>query len=416
MYCGSCMRDNTLVGALNKLGHDSLLIPTYTPIRTDEDDASQKRVFFGGINVFLQQKSWLFRKTPWLLDRLLDYPRLLKYVSRFAVRTPYSVLGALTISMLKGEDGFQKKELAKLVEYLRDEVKPQAILLTNALLSGILPALKVALGVPVLVTLQGDDIFLEALPEKDRRDCIALIAKNLQFATATISTSQFYADFMADYLDIASVPSHVVYPGINLKGHAEQVRTPTGEPHRIGYFARIAPEKGFHNLVDAFVRLRQTPGTPKVLLRASGWLGENNRPYFEQQVKKLAAAGLLEDFEHVESKDHVAKVRFLQSVDVLSVPTTYREPKGLYVLEAWANGLPVVQPAHGSFPELIELTGAGALVPPNDPAALADTLLKTLTDAEHHQKMSRLGFSAVRDRFTAERMAKETVAVLEKYV
>lgn len=415
MYCGSCMRDNTLVAALNKIGHDSLLIPTYTPIRTDEDDASQKRVFFGGINVFLQQKSWLFRKTPWLLDRLVDHPRLLKYVSRFAVRTPYSVLGALTVSMLKGEDGFQKKELAKLVEYLRDEVKPDVILLTNALLSGILPALKVALNVPVLVTLQGDDIFLEALPEKDRRDCIALIAKNLQFATATISTSRFYAEFMADYLGIAAVPGHVVYPGINLKGHAEHVRPPTGEPYRVGYFARIAPEKGFHNLVDAFIHLRQTPGTPKALLRASGWLGENNRPYFEQQVKKLAAAGLLDDFEHVESKDHAAKVRFLQSVDVLSVPTTYREPKGLYVLEAWANGLPVVQPAHGSFPELIALTGAGALVPPNDPAALAEALVKTLTDAEQHQKMSRLGFAAVRDRFTAERMARETVAVLEKY-
>ncbi|QEL16965.1 glycosyltransferase family 4 protein [Limnoglobus roseus] len=416
MYCGSCMRDNTLVGALNKIGHDALLIPTYTPIRTDEDDSSQKRVFFGGINVFLQQKSWLFRKTPWLLDRLLDYPRLLKWVSRFAVRTPYSVLGALTVSMLKGEDGFQKKELAKLVAYLRDDVKPDVILLTNALLSGILPALKVALSVPVLVTLQGDDIFLDALPEKDRGACVDLIRENLMFATATISTSRFYADHMNEYLGIHDVPSHVVYPGINLKGHGEQGRVlPTGGPYRVGYFARIAPEKGFHNLVDAFIHLRQTPGTPKVLLKASGWLGENNRGYFEQQVKKLAAAGLTDDFEHVESKDHAAKVRFLQSVDVLSVPTTYREPKGLYVLEAWANGLPVVQPAHGSFPELIEMTGAGHLVPPNDPAALAAALVTTLTDAELHQKMSRLGLDRVRDRFTAERMAKETVAVLEKY-
>ncbi len=417
MYCGSCMRDNTLVAALNKLGHDSLLIPTYTPIRTDEEDGSQKRVFFGGINVFLQQKSWLFRKTPWLLDRLVDQPRLLRWVSRFAVRTPYSTLGALTVSMLKGEHGYQRKELEKLVAFLRDDVKPDVILLTNALLSGILPALKAALGVPILVTLQGDDIFLEALPEKDRAACIALIRDNLQSATATIATSRFYAESMADYLGIPAVPRHVVYPGLNLLGHSEQDRVlPADGLFRVGYFARIAPEKGFHNLVDAFIHLRQTPGVPRMVLKASGWLGENNRAYFEQQVKKLAAAGLLKDFAHIDSPDHAAKVRFLQSVDVLSVPTTYREPKGLYVLEAWANGLPVVQPAHGSFPELIAMTGAGHLVPPNDPPALAAALLDALTDAVRHGEMSRRGRAAVKEHFTAERMARETLAVLDQYV
>src|SRR5437762_1513939 len=69
MYCGSCMHDNTLVAALHQLGHDAILLPTYTPLRTDEEDISQQRVFFGGINVYLQQKSGLFRHTPWFLDR-----------------------------------------------------------------------------------------------------------------------------------------------------------------------------------------------------------------------------------------------------------------------------------------------------------------------------------------------------------
>src|SRR5207249_7617003 len=100
MYCGSCMHDNTLAAALTRLGHDVLLVPTYTPIRTDEIDVSQKRVFFGGINVYLQQKLSLFRHTPWFLDRLLDAPRLLRWVSRFAVKTQAAELGELTISML----------------------------------------------------------------------------------------------------------------------------------------------------------------------------------------------------------------------------------------------------------------------------------------------------------------------------
>src|SRR5688500_17109676 len=149
MYCGSCMRDNTLVAALSKLGHDVLLVPTYTPIRTDEEDVSQGRVFFGGINVYLQQKSRLFRWTPWFLDRLFDFRRLLNWVSRFAMSTRAELLGELTLTMLQGEQGKQKKEIAKLVRYLKNDVKPGLINLTNALLAGMVPALKRELGVPV---------------------------------------------------------------------------------------------------------------------------------------------------------------------------------------------------------------------------------------------------------------------------
>src|SRR5687767_15109102 len=130
MYCGSCMKDNTLTAALQKLGHDAILIPTYTPIRTDEDDVSQSRVFLGGINVYLQQKSRVFRHTPRFLDRLLDFPRLLRWAGRFAVRTPADRLGDLTISMLRGRDGNQRKEIANLVAWLAREFRPDVILLT----------------------------------------------------------------------------------------------------------------------------------------------------------------------------------------------------------------------------------------------------------------------------------------------
>src|SRR2546421_11467882 len=159
MFCGSCLHDNTLVAALIAQGHDALLIPTYTPIRTDEPDVSQKRVFFGGINVFLQQKLAFFRHTPWLLDRLLDAPRLLRWVSRFAVKTQAERLGDLTISMLKGEHGYQRKELAKLARWLATEHRPEIITLTNGLLSGLVPEIKRQVGVPIICVLQGDDIY-----------------------------------------------------------------------------------------------------------------------------------------------------------------------------------------------------------------------------------------------------------------
>jgi glycosyltransferase involved in cell wall biosynthesis len=415
MYCGSCMHDNTLVAALAAQGHDALLIPTYTPIRTDEADVSQKRIFFGGINVYLQQKLALFRHTPWLLDRLLDAPRLLRWVSRFAVRTQAEELGDLTISMLKGEHGYQRKEVAKLARWLAAEICPEIINLTNALLSGLVHEVKRQIRAPILCTLQGDDIYLESLPEPYRSQALALIRDHCREIDGFIATSAYYADFMTDYFGIPRPRIHVIYPGLNLNGHGPR-RSNQDPPYTIGYFARICPEKGLHILAEAFRLLHQTPGTPPCRLRVSGWLGENNRPYLDNIRRRLEEAGLAEHFEHTESPDHASKVRFLQSLDVLSVPTTYREPKGLYILEALANGVPVVQPRHGSFPELIGATDGGLLVQPEDPEDLARGLRQLLENVAHREELGRKGKDAVHQRFHAERMAQETVAVYRKYL
>ena len=416
MYCGSCMKDNTLASALIQQGHDALLIPTYTPIRTDEEDVSQGKIFFGGINVYLQQKSWLFRQTPWIFDRLLNFRWLLNWVSPLAQRTKYETLGGLTISMLQGSHGKQRKELDKLISYLKTEVQPEVILLSNVLLSGLVPTLKQALGVPMLALLQGDDIFLEALPPPEQAKCIELIAANGRDMDGYFATCGYYADFMAGYLKLPRDRMHVVYPGLNLKGYGEARAFRTEPPFVIGYFARICREKGFHNLAAAFRRLRQMPGTPPCKLRISGWLGENHRKYFEDEMAKLRAAGLGDDVEHVECPSHADKTRFFQGIDILSVPTTYREPKGLYILEALANGVPVVQPAHGSFPELIEATGGGLLVEPENPAALAAGLQRLLTDTALRLQCGEKGKAAVSTGFSAQAMATNTMAVLKQYV
>src|SRR5262245_56753272 len=219
MYCGSCMKDNTLVAALGKLGHDALLIPTYTPIRTDEEDVSHQRVFLGGINVYLQQKSRLFRHTPRLFDRLLDIRRLLHWVSPLAQRTRTDRLGNMAISMLQRREGRQHKEIGKMVDWLTKDFRPDVVLLTNVLLSGLVPALKAAWDGPVLATLQGDDIFLEALGPDDRSRCVELIRRNCEPLEGYLVTSRYYADFMSGYLGLPRDRMHVVYPGINLKGH-----------------------------------------------------------------------------------------------------------------------------------------------------------------------------------------------------
>lgn len=416
MYCGSCMHDNTLAAALLAAGHDVLLVPTYTPIRTDEPDMSQRRIFFGGINVYLQQKLALFRHTPWTLDRVLDAPGLLRWVSRFAVKTQAQELAELTLSMLRGKQGHQSKEVDKLVQWLATDVRPEIVNVTAMLLGGMVPELKRRLGVPVLITLQGDDIFLDSLPEPYRAEALGLIHDFCGLIDGFLATSAYYADYMADYFRIKREHIHVVYPGLNLAGHGGRRASAPNGVCTIGYFARICPEKGLHVLAEAFRLLQQTPGVPPCRLRVAGWLGENNRPYFEDIKRRIREWGLEERFAYEEAPDHASKVRFLQSLDVLSVPTTYREPKGLYVLEAWANGVPVVQPRHGSFPELIEATGGGLLVKPDDPDDLARGLRQLLQNQAHREELGRKGREAVHSRFQAARMAQETVAVYQKYL
>jgi glycosyltransferase involved in cell wall biosynthesis len=412
MFCGSCVRDNALVAGLRKLGHDALLVPTYTPIRTDDLDLSVGRVFLGGISVYLEQKSALFRVLPRWLTRWLDHPAIIRLATeRAGGGFDYAELAALTESMLAGDHGRQRDEVAELAAWLRAEVRPEVVVLTNALLSGIVPTVAKELGVPILTTLQGDDIFLDALPTDSRRRCVEAIRRNDEHTAGYVATSRFYADHMAGYLGVDRAKVAVVWPGINLTGHGGVTPRPD-RPPTVGYFARICPEKGFQNAVAAFLQLKRLPGMGAAKFRAAGWLGPQHRAFFAEQVRRLDPA----DFEHVDCPDHDSKVRFLQGVDVLSVPTDYREPKGLYLLEAWANGVPVVQPAHGSFPELVEATGGGLLVAPGDPDALAHGLAELLGDEPRRRAMGERANAVVRERFSAAAMAEATVGVLNKHV
>lgn len=418
MFCGSCLRDNAAASALIALGHDALLVPTYTPITTDEQDVSSNRVFLGGVNVYLQNAVWLFRHLPRAVDAVFNSNRLLRWAGKFVGRTDYSKLGGLTLALLKGTHGRAAKEIQKLVDWLAADVKPDVVLMTNVLLSGCVPAIRERLGVPVITTLQGDDVFLDALPEADRRACIALIQENDRHTSRYMATSHDYADYMSQYLGLERKKIGVVYPGLNPKGHGTPTPRPADRPPTLGYFARFAPEKGFHNAVEAFVRLRQRPGLEKLRFLFGGWLGEKYKAYYAEQVKKLHTAGLSSpaDYEHVPAPDLASKVRFFQSIDVLSVPVAFREPKGLYVLEAWANGVPVVQPRSGTFPELIEPTGGGLLYDPAKPDELDSHLAALLLDLPRAAEIGKKGHVGLHERFTARQMAEATVELLERHV
>lgn len=415
MYCGSCLHDNTLASALIGEGHEVALIPTYTPIRTDETDVSIDRVFYGAINVFLEQKSALFRHSPRMVSRLLDSPGLLGWASRRGASVDARELGDMTLSVLQGEDGKQRKELDRLVEWLV-EFQPDIVHLTNSMFLGVAHRIKQALGVPVLCAVQGEDIFLDDLfePHGSRvRETLREKARDVDGFTAT---SSYYVDFMTDYLRIPAEKMHFVPLGLKLDGHGSGKPLEDERPFTIGYLARICPEKGLHDLVEAFKVLTGGVGRDQVRLRIAGYLGERDADYIEHIRNEIRSADIEDSVDYVGEVDRAGKIAFLQALHVLSVPTTYREPKGLYVLEALANGIPVVQPRHGAFPELIEATGGGVLFEPGSVTELADALQALMNDPNTRTRLGRDGKEAVHRDYSDTRMARATLKLYGRYV
>jgi glycosyltransferase involved in cell wall biosynthesis len=404
MYCGSCLRDNALAAELISQGHDVLLLPLYTPVLTDEKNVSQNTVLFGGISVYLQQHVPLFRKTPWWMDRLWDSPWAIKAATHFSVSTDPANLGDLTVSVLQGEDGAQRKELHKLLDWLEHQPKPDIVRLPNSLLIGLARPIKEALNRPICCTLQGEDLFLEGLHPPYRERALDLIRGNLQWVDGFIAVSEYYARFMTDYLQIPEEKMHVVPLGINLEGY-EPSTPKSRERFTIGYFARIAPEKGLHNLCEAYRLLRQRDELPPSRLEVAGYLPSDHRGYLQGLERQMKEWGLGDELQYRGSLDRQEKIEFLHNLDVFSVPSGYREPKGLYLLEAMACGTPVVQPRHGAFPEVVEKTGGGILVEPEDAEALAEGIASIAKDPAMKKELGRKASEGVRSHYSVRQMA-----------
>ncbi|MEP6913244.1 MAG: glycosyltransferase family 4 protein [bacterium] len=415
MYCGSCLRDNALATELISRGHDVTLLPVYTPTLTDEPNVSGEKVFFGGISVYLEQYVPFFRKSPRWLDRLWDSTPMLQLASRRSISTSPKMLGEMTVSMLKAENGFQQKEILKLTEWVRHEKPPDVVSLPYTLLIGLAKPIKEALNRPICCTLQGEDLFLEGLHEPYRSEAKDLIRANVKDVDAFIAVSDYYAEFMPGYLGIPREKIRVVPLGINLQGYEMREREPE-EPFTVGFFARIAPEKGLHVLAEAYRVIRKDGRITNSRLEVAGYLAPEHKAYLSNIERQMKQAGLAEEFHYRGVLDRQQKIAFLRKLDVLSVPATYDEPKGMFLLEAMACGVPLVQPGRGAFTEIIEKTGAGLLVEPDDSEKLAEGILRLFNDPAIAETFGQNGFQKVREHYSVARMADRALEVYEGLV
>jgi glycosyltransferase involved in cell wall biosynthesis len=196
----------------------------------------------------------------------------------------------------------------------------------------------------------------------------------------------------------------VIYNGLNFENY-NRVRQEPQVP-TIGYLARMIHGKGLTTLVRGFIELARRESVPGVRLRVAGAKTSSDDQYVAGLQAKLAKAGLTHRVTWEPNLTFDEKVAFLHEVSVFSVPATYGEAFGLYVVEAQACGLPVVQPQHGAFPELLDLTTGGVLTPSEDVSGLADAFEKVLLDHAHRDDLSVRGRERTRHHFSSEKMAE----------
>lgn len=412
-YCENCLRDLGLVQAMRGLGVDMLMVPLYLPIGGQQGPAQGVPIFFGGINVYLQQKLALFRKTPRWLDRALDSRTLLGWVGRKAGMTNSRVLGETTVSMLQGRDGRQVKELDRLVGWLSMEAeRADVICLSNALLLGLAPALKERLRVPVICLLQDEDGFVDGLGSPYAQQAWDLMHRHASHVDAFVAVSRFYAGLMKEKMDLPGHKVHVIPMGIPV---ARYTAAPgPSEVSTLGFLSRQCPARGLDTLVEAFLLLKRQDRFRSLRLRVSGGKSQADEPFIQGLRSRLAKAGVLGDVTFWTDFSQEAKRGFLAGLTVLSVPEKTAVAYGLYVLEALACGVPVVQPAIGVFPEILGQTGGGVLVRENTAEGLAAALEPLLADREAAHRLGRQGREGVARHYEVAQTAERMVALTQE--
>jgi len=405
MFCGNCFRDNALVSALRAQGHEVTMVPLYLPLTLDEDDQSKGTpIFYNGVNVYLGQGSSLYRRAPGWMRRMIGSERVLKWAATRAGKTRAEDVGDLTISMLRGEEGNQARELSELLGWLKTQPRPDMVCLSNSLLLGLARELRAGLDTPIACLLQNEAPYIDSMPDGLRDEVWAIMAERAKDVDHFIAPSRFYADKMIGRLHLPTDKMSVIHNGINLDGF-EPAKHPPDSP-TLGFFSRMCRDKGLDAVVDAFIALKKTNRIPNLKLRIGGGCGPGDEPFVAELRAKLHAKALLGDVDFHPNVTREEKQAFLRSITALTVPAQFGESFGFYVIEAMAAGVPVVQPRCASFPELIDATGGGITYEPTDRETLAATLEKFLHDPARARDLGQAGRAAVREQFSIDTMAR----------
>ena len=414
-YCGNCLRDSGYTKSLIDLGHDAMMLPIYLPLTLEhgvEEDTNP--IFYGAVNIYLKQNFKLFRKMPKWLERFFNSSPILRYAAKKAGSTRTEGLEEMTISMLNGSRGNQDKELQELIDFLKAHEKPDVVHLSNALLLGLAKQIREQLQIPVVCSLQDEDVWVDAMNDFYQKKVWDLMAERAKDVDAFIAVSDYYASEMKRKMKIPDNKMHVVHIGIVQDLY--KASKPVQNPPVIGYLSRMYKEHGFGLFIDAYIKLKEKSGFSDVKLKLSGGMTADDKRFVNKQFKKLKKNKLWQDVEIIDDFKTESLSEFYKKLTILSVPVLKGEAFGTYQIESLACGIPLVQPSLGAFTEIVETTGGGVLYEPNTAEALAEKWAEVLSDPKKIQEMSEKGRKSVLENFTTDVLTKKVLKVYEEVV
>lgn len=410
-YCGNCLRDSKYVHALRAVGHDVIKIPMYLPLFTNGEEETNIPVFYGAVNIFLKQIWPAFGRAPGWVERLLNSRPMLKLAANMAGSTRAGGLEEMTISMLMGEHGRQAGDLEEMIDWIRQHFRPDVIHLSNALLLGLAHRIKEELNVPVVCSLQDEDVWVDAMDAEAGQRVWDLMAEKAEHVDTFLAVSDHYRRQIQPHMRIPEGKLQHLHLGIDLLDY--DFVPVTHKPKNIGFLSRLCPENGLDILINAFIELKKSPQAVATRLILNGGHTRDDVHFIKMQKRKLNRAGLLHQVLFQKDFSEAGRKQFFDQVAVLSVPVPKGEAFGLYLLEAMASGVPVVQPHLGAFPEIISISGGGMTYQPNRPDNLAEALEEVLFDEEKLHRFSEQGRKGVETHFHIHEQARKMVGVYE---
>jgi glycosyltransferase involved in cell wall biosynthesis len=318
----------------------------------------------------------------------------------------------MTVSMLLGEEGKQAEELEKMVDWIAENVKPDIIHLSNALLLGLAHKLKERINAPVICSLQDEDVWVDVMKPEFRNRVWDLMHEKSSHVDLFIAVSKYYASVSIEKMRLSPDKVETLYLGYDPEAYSEIRDLPRNR--NIGYLSRLNYDNGLDILVDAFILLKKQKGFEDVKLIMTGGSTGYDTKYIKNQKKKLEREKLSQDTDFCEDFLCDDRSLFFKRISVLSVPVRLGEAFGLYLLEAMAAGVPAVQPALGAFPEIIGESGGGITYEPNTPEKLAEALAVVLSDKNLLVDKSRNGLRSVKEIFDIDKQTKKLEALYER--
>ncbi len=404
-YCGNCYRDMLYVKAIRKVpGITASAIPLYLPPdKTNIESGLDKNVFFGAISMYVREKVPFLRNMPAFFDKILDSTSFLRMAAKQAGTTSTEGLEEMTLGMIEGDNAFRKQEVDRLVKYLSKDGPPDIIHLSNALILGLARQIKKRMKVKIICSLLNEDDWIEEMSEPFKSKAWEMIGEEASHVDMFITPSRYYKELFITKTGLSGTKIGIVPLGFEQENGLTFTRD-TNFP-AIGYFNRVSFPNGFDKIVDAFI-IMKSGDFPDLSLHVCGGYTGVDKPFISEQIKKIKERGFKNSVRIYPEFQGDKKIEFFNNVDLISVPVRKYDGYGLYLLEANAAGVPVVQPATGAFPEIIEKTGGGITYLPDNAEELSKTLTLLLNDKITMQKLSSQGRSGVSEKLSIQNMSE----------